>query len=173
MLTLVSSTWLLFGCSSSQPQEESINATHDAVVQNALDARSNEIDETGGAVSADQHATDISRLQLAIGGETFDIELADNETAAAFTELLPLQVNMSELNGNEKYIFLDTTLPTNASTPATIEAGDVMLYQNRCIVVFYKTHSNSYSYTRIGKISDTTGLEESVGSGDVEMTFSV
>lgn len=66
-----------------------------------------------------------------------------------------------------------TTALAQASNPGTIEAGDVMLYQNNCIVVFYKTHPTNYSYTRIGKIADTGGLAETVGTGNVEMSFNL
>ena len=69
------------------------------------------------------------------------------------------------------YKYLDTTLPTNASCPGTIHAGDILLYGNNCVVVFYKTFNTSYSYTKIGKITDPTGLEAAVGAGGVEVQF--
>ena len=110
-------------------------------------------------------------FKLTIGGTVFNAELANNATAQAFDALLPTTLSMTELNGNEKYKYLDTTLPTNASCPGTIHAGDILLYGNNCVVVFYKTFNTSYSYTKIGKITDTTGLEAAVGSGGVEIQF--
>lgn len=101
----------------------------------------------------------------------FNAELANNATAQAFNALLPTTLSMTELNGNEKYKYLDTTLPTNASCPGTIHAGDILLYGNNCVVVFYKTFNTSYSYTKIGKITDSTGLEEAVGAGGVAVQF--
>ena len=74
---------------------------------------------------------------------------------------------MSELNGNEKYIYLDTTLPTNSSNPKRINAGDVMLYGNNCLVIFYKSFDTSYSYTRIGHIDDLPNL----GNGNITVKF--
>ena len=103
--------------------------------------------------------------------QNFDIELADNDTARAFAGMLPLSGTMSELNGNEKYLRVSDTLPSSPTNPGTIEAGDVMLYQDDCIVVFYETHPTSYSYTRIGKIADAAGLADAVGSGSVEAAF--
>ena len=108
---------------------------------------------------------------VTLNGHEFNIELADNATAQAFASMLPLSGTLSELNGNEKYIRVDQTLPSSPTNPGTIEAGDVMLYQNDCIVVFYETHDTSYTYTRIGKISNTAGLTEAVGTGSVEATF--
>ena len=110
-------------------------------------------------------------FKLTIGGSVFNAELANNATAQAFDALLPTTLSMTELNGNEKYKYLDTSLPTNASCPGTIHAGDILLYGNNCVVVFYKTFNTSYSYTKIGKITDPTGLEATVGSGGVEIQF--
>lgn len=110
-------------------------------------------------------------FKLTIGGNVFNAELANNATAQAFNALLPTTLSMTELNGNEKYKYLDTTLPTNASCPGTIHAGDILLYGNNCVVVFYKTFNTSYSYTKIGKITDPTGLEAAVGAWGVEVQF--
>ena len=110
-------------------------------------------------------------IKLTIGGADFTAELANNATAQAFNALLPMTLNMTELNGNEKYKYLDTTLPTNAACPGTIHAGDILLYGNNCVVVFYKTFSTSYSYTRIGRITDPSLLESAVGGGSVEIQF--
>lgn len=110
-------------------------------------------------------------IKLTIGGADYTAELANNATAQAFNALLPMTLNMTELNGNEKYKYLDTTLPTNAACPGTIHAGDILLYGNNCVVVFYKTFSTSYSYTRIGRITDPSLLESAVGGGSVEIQF--
>ena len=110
-------------------------------------------------------------FKLTIGGSVFNAELANNATAQAFDALLPTILSMTELNGNEKYKYLDTSLPTNASCPETIHAGDILLYGNNCVVVFYKTFNTSYNYTKIGKITDPTGLEAAVGSGGIEVQF--
>ena len=112
-----------------------------------------------------------SSFQLTIGDTVFAAELANNATAQAFNALLPLTLNMTELNGNEKYNYLSTTLPTNPSCPGTIHNGDILLYGNKCVVVFYKTFNTSYSYTKIGRITDPSALENVVGSGAVSIRF--
>lgn len=106
-----------------------------------------------------------------VNGASFDLRLADNETARAFDELLPMELSMSELNGNEKYCYLDAPLPSNAESVGRIEAGDVMLYGDSCIVIFYESHDTSYSYTRIGTVEDPGSLAEALGAGEALVSF--
>jgi hypothetical protein len=111
------------------------------------------------------------KMNIRIGTKTFTATLADNETAAAFKALLPLTITMVELNGNEKYWDLSSSLPIKASNPGTIQAGDLMLYGASTLVLFYKTFSTSYSYTKLGQIDDVAGLTAALGTGNVAVTF--
>ena len=110
-------------------------------------------------------------INVIVGSKTFTATLADSKTGEAFAALLPLNVTMNELNGNEKYHYLSTSLPTAAYQPGTIHAGDLMLYGNNCVVLFYETFNSSYSYTRIGAINNPSGLAEALGSGNVSVRF--
>lgn len=111
-------------------------------------------------------------IMLTVGDHTFPATLLDNETARQFAELFPLTLDMSELNGNEKYFYLDGHLPTDSHQPGQINAGDLMLYGDNCLVLFYESLSSGYSYTRLGGVDDPAGLVEALGAGDVEVTFS-
>ena len=53
----------------------------------------------------------------------------------------------------------------------TTSAGDIVLYSGNQIVVFYG--SNSWAYTRLGKITDKSAsqMKELLGNGDVTITF--
>ena len=110
-------------------------------------------------------------INIIIGSKTFSATLADSETGEAFAALLPLTVTMNELNGNEKYHYLSSYLPTDSYQPGTIHAGDLMLYGNNCVVLFYETFNTSYSYTRIGAIDNPSGLAEALGVGNVSVRF--
>ena len=101
-------------------------------------------------------------LKITINGQKFTAELYDNEAAT-----------MKELNSNEKYCYLDTALPTNAQKPGKINTGDIMLFGNDCLVVFYKNFNTSYSYTRIGRIENTEHLAKAAGKSSAKIEFSL
>jgi flavodoxin len=110
-------------------------------------------------------------IKIQINGKAFNAQLENNDTAEAFLKKLPQTLQMKELNGNEKYTY-GISLPSHAKAVGRIEAGDLMLYGDDCLVVFYESFDTPYSYTRIGKITNPEGLAEAVGKGGVQMTFS-
>jgi hypothetical protein len=111
------------------------------------------------------------QMKIIIGTKVFRATLLDSPVTLALKKLLPMQVKMIELNGNEKYFYLSTELPTNASKPGKIHAGDIMLFGSNTIVIFYETFLSSYSYTKIGRVDDITGLKGAIGTGNVEVKF--
>lgn len=112
-----------------------------------------------------------NRLYIRVGPVTFTATLENNAAAIAFKALLPITVDMSELNGNEKYYYLPGSLPSAASNPRTIRTGDLMLYGSDCLVLFYETFSTFYRYTRLGAVDNPSGLVSALGSGSVTVTF--
>ena len=115
----------------------------------------------------------LPKLSIKISTKTFTATLADNPTTKAFVAQLPLTLTMTELNNNEKYAQLPKSVPTNASIPASIQAGDLMMYGSSTLVLFYKGFNTSYSYTKIGKIDDISGLNTALGAGDVKVSFEI
>ena len=98
------------------------------------------------------------KMKIIIDDKEYEVNLENNETVKELLKMLPLELKMNELNGNEKYVYLDNTLPTNTYNPREIKSGDVMLYGNNCLVIFYKSFNTSYSYTKIGHIDDLPSL---------------
>ena len=110
----------------------------------------------------------MDKIYATINNKTYEIKLENNSTVSALIKELPLEVSMNDLNNNEKYVDLDSSLPTNTYSPKHIEAGDVMLFGNNCLVIFYESFDTSYSYTKIGHIDNLPNL----GGGSISMTFS-
>ena len=100
----------------------------------------------------------INSVKAIIEKKEYTINLENNSTAKSFANMLPQELTMSELNGNEKYVYLDNTLPENSSSIKKVIAGDVMLYGNNCLVIFYKSFNTLYSYTKIGHIDNLPDL---------------
>lgn len=110
---------------------------------------------------------------VSVGGKTFSATFADNSGAQALKKRLTvgdMTIQMSDYGGFEKVGSLGQSLPTENSQTTT-QAGDIVLYQGDQIVIFYG--SNSWSYTRLGKVDDLTGWKEAMGGGDIAVTFSL
>lgn len=115
----------------------------------------------------------MSKMNVQIGKSTFTATLAENSSVSSFVEMMktaPVVIQMSDYSGFEKVGNLGSSLPTGNSS-ITTQSGDIVLYNGNQIVIFYG--SNSWSYTRLGKIDDLSGWEEALGSGDVQVTFSL
>ena len=100
----------------------------------------------------------MSNIKVTINDKTYNLNLENNNTVEEFINLLPQEYNMNDLNGNEKYVNMDNTLSTNSYSPKHIEKGDVMLFGNNCLVIFYESFDTSYSYTKIGHIDNLDNL---------------
>ena len=129
--------------------------------------QSNSTNQQESEINSNNSNEVVKSVKTIINGKEYIMNLEDNETVKSFVNLLPQELNMSELNGNEKYIYLDTALPTNSLNPKRINAGDVMLYGDNCLVIFYKSFDTSYSYTKIGHIDNLPDL----GNGSITIKF--
>lgn len=112
-------------------------------------------------------------ILMKINDEAVTVVWEENESVVALTEILleqPLSIQMSMYGGFEQVGPFGTSLPRN-DKQTTTQAGDIVLYSGNQIVVFYG--SNSWAYTRLGKITDKSEmeLEELLGNGDVTITL--
>jgi hypothetical protein len=125
------------------------------------------------AASANEstRVTTAKKMTITIGEKTFTATLEDNATATAFKAMLPLKLDMKDVNDNEKVIALPSKLPTNDANPGRIHTGDIMIWTSRSLVLFYKGFPTSYSYTKVGRIDDASGLAAALGMGDVTVSF--
>lgn len=116
----------------------------------------------------------INTIRLFIGEEEFSVRWENNESVDALRELVgeqPLRVQMSMYGGFEQVGALGASLPRD-DVQTTTSAGDIVLYSGNQIVIFYG--SNSWAYTRLGKVTDMSADEMSklLGNGDVVITLS-
>lgn len=119
--------------------------------------------------SNNENENKMAKIYANLNNEKLEISLEENSTASALVELLPLDITMNDLNKNEKYTYLDESLPTNTYNPKRIEAGDVMLFGDNCLVIFYESFDTSYSYSKIGHIDNLPELS----NGDVTIKLDV
>ena len=123
-----------------------------------------------GSENMNNQSEDI-KINLIVNNKTFSATLNNNETVKEFISMFPMTLHMNDLNANEKYHYLDSSLVTNSSNPRRINAGDIKLYGNNCLVVFYDSFNTSYSYTDLGEVDNVEGFISELGRGDVTMTF--
>lgn len=109
----------------------------------------------------------ISKINLNVNGTDFTVTLEDSKTSRELVNRLPITITMNELNGNEKYYYFDDSLPSNPTNVKTINKGDVMLYGDNCLVIFYESFNTSYSYTKIGFIENADDLDKVMDNNSV------
>ena len=151
LLITICSLLLITGCSNKS----------DDTNNNEANNSTNEVIETK------ESDVKVSNIKVIISDKTYTLKLENNKTVEEFINLLPKEFTMNELNGNEKYIYMDSSLPTNSYNPKHINAGDVMIYGDNCLVIFYKSFDTSYSYTKIGHIDNLDNL----GNGSITAKF--
>ena len=118
---------------------------------------------------------DQKQFYITVGETMFTAAFCDNSSAEAFRELLtesPLTIEMHDYGNFEKVGEIGSTLPANDER-ITTEPGDVILYLGTSVTIYYDT--NSWNFTRLGKIYDVTKEEllAAFGDGDVTVTFSI
>lgn len=115
----------------------------------------------------------IPTVNIQVGNKSFTLTMYDNSSAQALLDKLPLTLDMDELNRNEKYYYFSERFPSDSERVGNINAGELMLYGSDCLVLFYESFSTSYSYTKLGYMENISGLKDALGSGSVQVTFSI
>ncbi|NCB94612.1 MAG: hypothetical protein EOM40_18990 [Clostridia bacterium] len=149
------------GTSSQETQNESVdNVTETEIVEQE--------EET-------MQESNNNKVQIQIGETTLTATLEDNDAANALKDLIleePLTIEFSQYGGFEQVGSIGTSLPRK-DVQTTTSAGDIVLYSGNQMVMFYG--SNSWAYTRLGKIDDLSNseLDELLGNGNVTATFTL
>ena len=129
-------------------------------------------------ITADVSEEEEENLEKSLHLYINDIEIpviweqnASVEALAAFAEDAPVTIQMSMYGGFEQVGSLGTSL-VSSDVQTTTAAGDIVLYSSSQIVIFYG--SNSWAYTRLGRISGAAPEEMAalLGNGNVTVTVS-
>ena len=118
-----------------------------------------------------QQTENNQKMNIQIDNKTFTVIVENNKTVKELYQKLPITLTMSDLNNNEKYCYLDFTLPTDSKSVKNIKKGDIMLFGNSCLVIFYKSFTTSYSYTKIGYIENPADIETVLGKKDIKVVL--
>lgn len=112
------------------------------------------------------------KIKIQVGDYSFTATLENTEAARELVEMIeesPVVLELDDYSGFEKVGALGRSL-TRSDKQTTTESGDIVLYNGSNIVIFYG--SNSWSYTRLGRVDDLTNWEKALGSGSVMVTLS-
>ena len=113
-------------------------------------------------------------MQMKINDVLVTVTWENNESTAALQELAAsgITIQMSMYGGFEQVGSIGQNLPRN-DVQTTTEAGDIVLYSGNQIVVFYG--SNSWAYTRLGKIEglSQSELRSLLGKNAVELKITI
>lgn len=136
----------------------------------ALPETENRTEPESGASSEESGAM---KMNVQAGRSTFTATLEDNPTVDALVQMMgdaPVVIQMSDYSGFEKVGSMGASLPAS-DRQTNAQSGDIVLYNGNQIVIFYG--SNTWNYTRLGKIDDLSGWKEALGDGNVTVTFSM
>ncbi len=116
-----------------------------------------------------------TKINLTVGDKTMTATLVENSATRELVSMLsqgPVVIEMDDYGGFEKVGSLPQSLPTSNSQ-ITTQPGDIMLYQGQNMVIFYG--SNSWSYTRLGKIDGATAenIRQFLGNGRVSVKLTL
>lgn len=186
LIGLLFTVFSLSGCAGAQSDSsakapmlseietiQDVEVTSDSLLHNVDSPNTQQGNAALPDTDSKTEETMAEKMILQIGDSTFTATLENNAAVDDFVEMMndaPVIIQMNDYSGFEKVGSLGADLPADDSRTTT-HAGDVVLYNGNQIVIFYG--SNSWSYTRIGKIDDLSGWEDALGNGDVTVTFSL
>ena len=134
-------------------------------------------ENNGNDNSGETDTTMPETIKITVSGKTLPVKIEDNEATKALVAVLSeasITYEAHDYGGFEKVGSLGLTVPANNSQ-ITTQPGDVILYSGNQIVLFYG--SNTWSYTRLGKIQYES-LDElksflKAGEGNISVTLSL
>ena len=152
-----------------------LSCTKDPVT--ILPGPSQENQKENGGNNGNNDTSMPSEIKITVSGKSLPVKIEDNSATKALVAALresSITYEAEDYGGFEKVGALGRSLPTS-NAQITTQPGDVILYSGNQIVLFYG--SNSWSYTRIGKM-EYGSLDElktflKAGQGKISVTLSL
>ncbi len=178
----------LFGCSGVEnkenaqissaartTQEEQEASENSTGVSSTRETNAGSLDQQTGKAENREANSEVSRFYIYVNDQTLSVAASGNSSSDALIGLLSegdITIDAHDYGNFEKVGSLPQSLPTN-DEQITTEPGDVILYQGNQITVYYDT--NSWNFTRLGKIENTSAeeLKQILGDGNVELRLSL
>ena len=116
----------------------------DNVVKKSEEKRNQETQEVGK----------LDDIRININGVSYTAVSESTKAAESFLTHLPLEIEMTDLNENEKRGYTYFKLTTEARKLGKIEIGDILLSGDSYVIIATKTFKSSQKYTKIGHIQN-------------------
>ena len=165
--------FIIFAIMFLVPKNDKKEISNNIEIINNDKVQNNEI--SNNTITENKSDESMNTVYIKINNNVLNIGLEDNYATIELKERLKngdIVVNAHEYGGFEKVGDLGFSL-TREDTNITTSAGDIVLYQGNQISLFY--NSNSWSYTKLGKILNVSSseLKNILGNGDVTITFTL
>lgn len=112
-------------------------------------------------------------INIEIEGQSLDLILEDNQAAQEFLQLLPLTVDMADVNGNEKVVSLNQDFSGQKKVAGSIQSGELKIWSANQLVLFYDSFPSSYSYLDLGHLAEDQSLPDLSEKDSVTVRFSI
>ena len=165
--------FIMFAIIFLVPKNDKREISNNAEIINNDKVQNNEI--SNNTITENKADESMNTVYIKVNNNVLNIELEENSATIELKKRLKngdIVVNAHEYGGFEKVGDLGFSLPRE-DTNITTSAGDIVLYQGNQISLFY--NSNSWSYTKLGKIQNISSneLKNILGNGDVTITFTL
>ena len=165
--------FIIFAIMFLVPKNDKKEISNNIEIINNDKVQNNEI--SNNTITENKSDESMNTVYIKINNNVLNIGLEDNSATIELKERLKngdISVDANEYGGFEKVGNLGFSLPRNDKS-ITTSAGDIVLYQGNQISLFY--NSNSWSYTKLGKIQNVSSseLKKILGNGDVTITFTL
>lgn len=170
--TIICAIFFMTSCANQNGNKHSnVQTKKNSVSSTSEDTNSQEDNTTETEVKEEMKNT----INMDINGAKVTATLVDNSSTKDLLEMLkkgPLTIKMKDYGNMEKVGSIGANLSTN-DKQTTTKAGDLILYLGNKFVIYYDT--NSWNFTRLGKINDVSQneLKKILGRGDVTVTLSL